>query len=90
MQAIYERCWAHIPIALLNMYKNKLLSCNRLGDRSDEELCQIIAQLILHNPICSGCLNPNMTDDCDICPNCSLDGYCSQECVNKHRRVHSK
>ncbi len=83
-------CRNHIPNKQYELYKRAIAMTGKT--MSEDELKNMIATLIITNPICSGCLkkDKNTLLQLKLCSNCCLDHYCSEQCRQNHLNVHSK
>lgn len=92
MDALLEKCKAHIPNKQLAMYKAVLNQEQCNSNLSDQQIRSLIANIMFNNPICSGCLkkDPQTLFKLRACSNCCLDFYCSQMCMYNHSSIHDK
>lgn len=91
MDETITKCKNHIPNKQLNMYKEGL-SQHTNKKYTDNEIKEMIAQIILTNPICCGCLKKDeeTLSRLRICSECCLDYWCSEQCMKNHWPIHSK
>jgi hypothetical protein len=58
--------------------------------KTDDDIKKMLTNVRWTNPICDYCLDKSNPNNLFLCKDCLLTFYCSENCMEKHSKKHSK